>query len=178
MMLYLEAALLAFAVVRESRSFITAQVMGAVASSCRSTKRSTPRMVAHEVAAFHTIVRRGRFKYAYGAAIFSCFLLPFPRTLFAQANASGLSLNVKDQQGLAIVDAKVDIRQDAYRSSRLWTSDPSQGVFSRSESGPVPQIQKTVKVQAKCNLLLFGSTHVYSKSGRAAGPWTQCSQAH
>jgi hypothetical protein len=107
-MLYLEAALLAFIVVRESRSCITAQ---AVASLCRSSKRSQPCPVASAGPAFHAIVRRRRCKYPYAAAILSCFLLAFPRTVSAQANASGLALNVKDPQGLAIVDAKVDIIQ-------------------------------------------------------------------
>lgn len=110
-MLYLDSALLAFVVVRESRSCITAQAQ-AVASFCRSSKRSQPCPVVSAGAAFHVIVRRRRCKYPY-AAILSCFLLAFPRTLSAQANASGLSLNVTDPQGLAIADAKVDIIQSS-----------------------------------------------------------------
>src|SRR5580692_1751202 len=97
-MLYLDAALLALVVVRESRSFLSTQVQ-AVVSSCRSTNRSQPRIIAPAVAAFDAIVRRRRRKSRLNAAaIFSCLLLFFPRTLSAQANASGLSMSVKDPQ--------------------------------------------------------------------------------
>src|ERR1700733_1337297 len=126
-MLYLEAALLAFVVVRESRSCITAQAQ-AVASLCRSSKRSQPCPVVSGAAAFHAIVRRRRCKYPYAAAILSCFLLAFPRTVSAQANAAGLALNVKDPQGLAIVDAKVDIIQSGEQG--LAASPDGEGLLN------------------------------------------------
>ena len=56
-LLYLDAALLALVVVRESRSFLSTQVQ-AVVSSCRSTNRSQPCIIAPAVAAFDAIVAR------------------------------------------------------------------------------------------------------------------------
>jgi len=127
-MLYLDAALLALVVVRESRSFLSTQVQ-AVVSSCRSTNRSQPRIIAPAVAAFDAIVRRRRRKSRLNAAaIFSCLLLFFPRTLSAQANASGLSMSVKDPQGLPIVDAKVDIMQSG--AQRLAASLDGEGLLN------------------------------------------------
>lgn len=110
-MLCFDAALLAFFIVRESWGFITTQ-MQAVASSLRLTKRSYPRLIARAAAAFQAIVGRRR-KSAYVAAIISCFLLCFPRPLSAQPNASGISLSVKDPQGLAILNARTTQKLEA-----------------------------------------------------------------
>ena len=126
MMLCFDAALLAFVAVRESRGFITTRML-AVASSLRLTKRSYPRLIACAAAAFLAIAGRPR-KSAYAAAIILCFLLSFPRPVSAQPNASGISLSVKDPQGLAILNARVDIIQSG-KQGLAHTLD-GQGLLS------------------------------------------------